>query len=94
MKLKLVFGALMLCMSLAGRSYGFEMLDRMLGMGDSGSDCCCEPKCCEKTCCAAEHACGCEKSCGCEQSCGCEKSCGCASACSSCAALKCRRMRA
>ena len=44
MKLKLVFGALMLSMSLTGQSYGFELLDRMLGLGDSGGDCCCEPQ--------------------------------------------------
>ena len=44
MKLKLVFGVLMLCMSLAGRSYGFELLDRMLGLDSSGCDCCCEPQ--------------------------------------------------
>ncbi len=97
MKLKLVFGALMLCMGLVGRSYGFEFLDRMLGLDNSGSDCnCCEPKCCEKTCCAAEASCGCEKSCGCQQACGCEKSCGCASCgcekscgCSSCGCASC-----
>ncbi len=49
MKLKLVFGALVLVTSLTGRSYGFELLDSLLGMNSCGCGCC-EPKCCEKTC--------------------------------------------
>ena len=57
-----VLGALMLSLCLAGPSYGYGLLDMMLGSG-CGCDCC-EPQCC------------CEKSCGCEDSC-CEASCGC-----------------
>src|SRR5262249_30263321 len=60
-------GALMVSIALTSPSFGFCLLDRMLG---NGCGCCCEPSCscCEKSCC-------CEQSCGCN-SCGCNSCCG------------------
>src|SRR3972149_5994593 len=62
-------GALLLSIALSSPSFGFGLLDRMLGCG---CGCGCEPSCC---CC--EKSCCCEQSCCCENSCGCEKSCCC-----------------
>ena len=65
----------MVSIALTSPSFGFCLLDKMLG---NGCGCCCEPSCscCEKSCC-------CEQSCGCN-SCGCNNSCGCDSCCNSC----------
>ena len=73
--MKNFLGALMVSIALTSPSFGFCLLDKMLG---SGCGCCCEPSCgcCEKSCCC-EQSCGCEKSCCCEQSCGCENNGGC-----------------
>jgi len=67
------------------QSFGFDLLDRMLGSKGCGCDtACCEAPSCgsEAPCCAADPACGCEApSCGCaaDPACGCEApSCGCA----------------
>jgi hypothetical protein len=56
-------GALALSTALASPSFGFGMLDRMLG---SGCGCGCEPSCncCEKSCCAEQSCCGCDNGCG------------------------------
>ncbi len=57
MKWNMVFGALVVSVGLCSQSFGFELLDRMLGLNDSGCN----------TCCTAEPACGCDK--GFEPSC-------------------------
>src|SRR4029079_7245867 len=63
--MKNFLGALMVSIALTSPSFGFCLLDKMLG---SGCGCCCEPSCscCEKSCC-------CEKRCGCEKRRGCDK---------------------
>src|SRR5687767_13633618 len=68
MKWNMMFGALVLSAALTSQSFGFDLLDRMLGMKHSGHGCssCCEPSCgCESS---HEPSCGCESSC-CESSC-------------------------
>ena len=85
MKWNMVFGALVVSVGLCGQSFGFELLDRMLGLNDCGCNSCCnscEPSCgcdkgCEPSCCAAEAACAAAPSCGCAA----EAACGCAPAC-------------
>ncbi len=67
MRWNMVLGALVVSVGLSSQSFGFELLDRMLGLG-----CGCEaraPKaCCEKP--VETPACGCEKkSCGCRDRC-------------------------
>lgn len=56
------------------QSFGFDLLDRMLGSKGCGCDtaCCADPSCgSEAPCCAADPACGCEApSCGCDSGCG------------------------
>ena len=63
MKWNMVFGALVVSVGLASQSFGFELLDRMLGLNDCGCNSCChkaEPACgCDKGCEAAEASCGC-----------------------------------
>jgi len=54
MKWNMILGALVVSTSLCSQSFGFELLDRMLGVG-----CGCEPTCCEKPCCES----ACEPSC-------------------------------
>src|SRR6187551_920138 len=94
MKWNMVFGALVVSVGLCSQSFGFELLERMLGLNDCGCNSCCqsacepscgcdkgcEPSCCaqEKSCCAAEQSC-----CAAEPSCGCaaEPSCGCQQSC-------------
>jgi len=75
MKWNMVFGALVVSVGLGSQSFGFELLDRMLGLNDYGCNSCCDP---------CEPACGCDK--GCEPSCCaevacCEPSCCAATAC-------------
>src|SRR5258705_12208717 len=65
--MKNFLGALMVSIALTSPSFGFCLLDRMLG---NGCGCCCEPSC---SCC--EKSCGCEQSCGCNSGCGGENSC-------------------
>ena len=94
MKWKMVLGALVVSAGLCTQSYGFELLDRMLGIHHHSSGCnsccepaCCEPACCEPTCCEANACCEpacCEKSACCGNGCGndcCEPSCCEADAC-------------
>jgi hypothetical protein len=83
MKWNMLLGALVVSVGLCGQSFGFELLERMLGIGGYG--CGCESACCEPACgCEAEPACGCEAApaCGCEAApaCGCESAC-CESSC-------------
>jgi len=49
MRWNMFFGALILSVGLCSQSFGFELLDRMLGYGGG---CGCEPSCCAKPCCA------------------------------------------
>src|SRR5580704_6563585 len=84
MKWNMVFGALVVSVGLCSQSYGFELLERMLGLNDCGCNSCCQKSC--------EPACGCDK--GCEPACGqgnaccaapaCEPACGAAPSCGSC----------
>ena len=53
MKWNMVFGALVVSVGLCSQSYGFELLDRMLGLNDCGCNSCCQKSC--------EPACGCDK---------------------------------
>ena len=89
MKRMLFLGALVLGVTVCSQSFGFELLDKMLG--HRGCTSCCEPGCdagngcCEPGCgagngCAAEPACGAGNGC-CEPACDagagcCEPSCG------------------
>ena len=103
MKWNMVFGALVVSVGLCSQSFGFELLDRMLGLNDCGCNTCCtsEPSCgCDKGCepgCAAADASCCaavaDPGCGCaaaEPACGCaaEPACGCAAPCDSCCATR------
>lgn len=79
MKWNIFLSTVVLGVALCSQSYGFELLDRMLGLGGCG----CETKCCTtRNHCAAKAACGCEaKPAGCavKPACGCEaKPAGCA----------------
>ena len=73
---KIVFGALLASVALCSQGFGFELLDRMLGLncgGCGGCNACCDPACCEDVkCCTPEPAC-CEPKC-CEVEC-CEPEC-------------------
>ena len=53
MKWNILVGSLVLCVGLSSQSFGFDLLDRMLG-----SDCC-QPKCCapKPRCCAPKPKC-------------------------------------
>ena len=80
MKWTSFLGVLILSFGLCSQTFGFELLDRILGIGNSG--------CCESSCgCEAEPECGCEAEpdCGCEAEpdCGCEAEpdCGCDTGC-------------
>ncbi len=86
MRSKTIFGALLVSVALCSQGFGFELLDRMLGLNCGGcGDCnaCANVACCDKACvkaCCPEPAC-CEKAC-CDPAC-CEEAC-----CSKC--KKCR----
>lgn len=73
MRGKTIFGALLVSVALCSQGFGFELLDRMLGLNGGG--------CGECNACAKVAGCGnaCEKACpapaACEQACG-EKACG------------------
>jgi hypothetical protein len=91
MKWNMLFGALVVSVGLCSQSFGFELLDRMLGIngygGGGGCSSCCEPTCCsaEPTCCAAAPSC-CEPTCAapaCEPTC-CEAAPSCCDPCNTC----------
>ena len=64
MKWTSFLGVLVLSLGLCSQTFGFELLDRILGIGNSG--------CCESSCgCEAEPECGCEA----EPDCGCDTGC-------------------
>lgn len=91
MKWNMIFGALVVSVGLCSQSFGFELLDRMLGYrsgGCGGCNSCCEATCCdaepsccaaEPTCCAAEPAC-----CAAEPSCCEAPACDSCNSCNSC----------
>ena len=86
MKWNMVFGALVVSVGLCSQSFGFELLDRMIGLNDCGCNSCCQkaPSCgCDKGC---EPACAAAPSCAAEQSC-------CAAEASCCAAPSCCKSR-
>ena len=73
MRCKTIFGALLVSVALCSQGFGFELLDRMLGLNGGGcGECnaCAKVACCQpavpKACCAngllCEAAC-CEKAC-------------------------------
>ncbi len=68
MKWNIIIGTLVMGLGLCSQSFGFELLDRMLGV-----DSCCESSCCaKKSCCeAAAPSCGCDTGCntGCNTGC-------------------------
>ncbi len=59
MKWNMVLSALVVSVGLCGQSFGFELLERMLGLNDCGCNTCCQKSC--------QPTCGCEK--GCEPAC-------------------------
>jgi len=72
MNWKFFSGALVLSAVICGQSFGFELLNRMLGAGGVG---------CDSSCCDSPPICGCDAppSCGCATppSCGCPMVCSC-----------------
>lgn len=56
MKLNIFVGSLVLGLGLCTQSFGFDLLDRMLGMNGCGADT-------AKSCCAAAPSCGADKGC-------------------------------
>ena len=94
MKWNIFLGTLVLALGLSTQSFGFELLDRMLGTSSSCCDSGCDTGCCEPACGAEDNCCddGCEASCGCEPACGAEDSCcddGCDSGCDSACSKRC-----
>ncbi len=77
MKWRMVFGALAISACLCGQGFGFELLDRLLGLNCRGCGTCgtcTAPECCEVAteCCAPEPAC-CEAPAACEEIAACEE---------------------
>jgi len=73
MKWNIAVAALVASVAMCSQSFGFDLLDRMLG----GSGCGCDTQCCETTDdCEVDPGCGCDvdPECGCDAtpSCGCE----------------------
>src|SRR5687767_12061139 len=54
-----MLGALVFSVCLASQSFGYGLLDAMLGCG-CGCDACDSQSCCEKSCGACDPGCGCE----------------------------------
>src|SRR5258708_40333204 len=95
MKWNIILGSMVLGLAMCSQSFGFELLDRMLGSNGCGCDtqccetkCCSKPKCCQPKCC--EPKC-CKEKChqplfggGCKSKCcnnGCGNGCGAAAPC-------------
>ena len=73
MKWNILLGTLVLGLALSTQSFGFELLNRMLGGGCTSN--CCEPACgCDDDC---DPGCGCDNGCddGCDPACGCDNGC-------------------
>jgi hypothetical protein len=91
MKWNLILPAMVLSLGLCSQSFGFELLNKMLGHHRGGCNSCCETSCCEQQCCqpACEPAC-CEQPACCEPAC--EPSCceqdACCDPCNSCCKKK------
>lgn len=99
MKRSILVATLVIGSSICSQSFGFDLLDRMLGLkGCGSSSACCEAPCydgCEPAC-GLESACNdcCEPACGAESKClgdrlfgkksCCEPACGLESSCNSC----------
>ena len=88
MKRTILVATLVLGSSVCSQSFGFDLLDRMLGLKGCGAhSTCCDTVVCDTGAygCAAEPACGCEAPCGgscvAEPACGCEAPCGGACGC-------------
>ena len=76
MKRMLFLGALVLGVTVCSQSFGFELLDRMLG-GHKGCTSCCEPDCGAANGCCAD---ACEPGCGAGNGCA-EPACGAGNGC-------------
>ena len=96
MKRTILVATLVLGSSVCSQGFGFDLLDRMLGLKGCGCDStCCDTGVCDTGAygCAVEPACGCEAPCGgacggyAEPACGCEAPCG--GACGGCAEPAC-----
>jgi hypothetical protein len=84
MKWNVYLGTLVLTLGLSTQSFGFDLLDRMLGVSSG----CCDSGCCEATCGAA--ACGCDNGCAAGPACGCDNGCdACAEPACGCADTSC-----
>src|ERR1700681_1944152 len=77
MKWNMVLGALVVSVGLCSQSFGFELLERMIGLNDCGCNSCCQRSC--------QPACGCDK--GCDT--GCQATCAAPAESSCCAAPSC-----
>ena len=76
MKRMFFLGALVLGVTVCSQSFGFELLDRMLG-GHKGCTSCCEPDCSAGNGCCAD---ACEPGCGAGNGCA-EPACGAGNGC-------------
>ncbi len=72
MKWNLIVSSLVLALGMSTQSFGFELLDQLLGVSGCCNSGCCEascgaPACCDSGCAAADPACGCpsDPACGC-----------------------------
>ena len=92
MRSKTIFGALLVSVALCSQGFGFELLDRMLGLNCGGcGECkaCAKVACCEKACPKA-----CAKVVSCEKACpkACEPACG-DTGCGECKKCRCTPVR-
>ena len=85
-----MLGALLFSVCFASQSFGYGLLDAMLGCG-CGCDACDKQSCCEKSCGACDPGCGCEDpGCGCaDPCCGSDPCCGADAGCDSCGKSNC-----
>lgn len=88
MKRTILVATLLMGSSICSQSFGFDLLDRMLGLKGSGSySSCCDTAVCDSHGLHGQPACGCETACGgacgdvCEPACGLEAANGCGGAC-------------
>ncbi|TWU42904.1 hypothetical protein Poly41_12050 [Novipirellula artificiosorum] len=81
MKRTILTLTLVLGSSICTQSFGFDLLDRMLGVKGCCSSSSCDTGCCTEPTCGCEAPCevACEPTCGCEAPCevACEPTCGC-----------------
>ena len=82
MKWNFVVGSLVVALGISTQSFGFEVLDRMLGIGGCCEATCGAPAACDSGCAAAtaDPACGaangCDSGCAAGPSCGAPAGCG------------------